>query len=150
MNNSNSGSSPSSPTTNSSSSYSNSSSIDKARVERLLSDISRNSSKSGDFSALKNYFIDTIFPHPSGQIRTRDNIGPKMEQSVRKFPKYEISKPYNISYVNSSFPLTVKCDMTAEWINTKNVPKKAIVHKTYYITSDYKVSRFRDVQENIY
>ena len=58
---------------------------------------------------------------------------------------YEISEPYNFIFVNNSFPLKVECDVNVTWISKKNGKKiRAYIHKTYYITSDYKVSGFVD------
>lgn len=108
-----------------------------------------NSSKGGNYNALRDYFTDEIFPHPSGEKRYNYNIGEKIEAYVNRFPQYKLSNPYNFTYENTSFPTTVHCDVMVNWINTKGVSKQALVHKTYYITSDYKVSGFIDKQENI-
>lgn len=124
-------------------------SIDTDRVEGLISSICKNSSKGGDFNALKDYFTDEIYPHPSGEKRYNHNIGEKLEAYVNRFPQYKISSPYNYSYENTSFPLTVNCDVIVDWIDTKGVSKQAIVHKTYYITAEYKVSGMIEKQEKV-
>ncbi len=121
--------------------------IDENRVRALLTDISRCSSRGGNYSLLSNYYTYEINPYSKvGVNRYNYSIGEQTKSYVEKFPKYEISDPYNFSYLNTSFPLTVKCDVKVEWNNTKGVPKQAIVHKTYYITADYKVSGFTDEQ----
>lgn len=124
--------------------------IDKNRVQTLLTNISRCSSRGGNYSLLSHYYTYEINPYVrAGVNRYNYDIGEKIKAYVEKFPKYEISDPYNFSYLNTSFPLTVKCDVLVNWVNTKGVSRKAIIHKTYYITADYKVSGFTDEQVNL-
>lgn len=121
--------------------------IDKNRVETVITEISRCSSRGGNYSLLSNYYTYEINPYSkAGENRYNYSIGEKTKAYVERFPKYEISDPYNFSYLNASFPLTVKCDVKVEWINMKGTPKQAVIHKTYYITADYKVSGFFDEQ----
>ncbi|GEM_PF-4823968 len=124
--------------------------IDKNRVRTLLTNISRCSSRGGNYSLLSDYYTYEINPYVRvGVNRYNYDIGEKIKAYVEKFPQYEISDPYNFSYLNTSFPLTVKCDVLVDWINTQGISRKAILHKTYYITSDYKVSGFTDEQVNL-
>lgn len=119
--------------------------IDQNRVKRVISDISKYSSKGGDYAKLEYCFTDMISPHPSGEVRYRDNIASATQKFVEYYPMYEISEPYNFIFVNNSFPLKVECDVNVTWISKKNGKKiRAYIHKTYYITSDYKVSGFVD------
>ncbi len=57
-----------------------------------------------------------------------------------------MSVPYNINIIQNSFPATVKCDVTVDWCINGTL-KRAVVHKTFYITSDYKVFGFIDEQD---
>jgi len=124
--------------------------IDKNRVRTLLTNISRCSSRGGNYSLLSDYYTYEINPYVRvGVNRYNYDIGEKIKAYVEKFPQYEIADPYNFSYLNTSFPLTVKCDVLVDWINTQGISRKAILHKTYYITSDYKVSGFTDEQVNL-
>ncbi len=124
--------------------------IDKNRVQTLLTNISRCSSRGGNYSLLSDYYTYEINPYVRvGVNRYNYDIGEKIKAYAEKFPKYEMSDPYNFSYLNTSFPLTVKCDVLVDWINTQGISRKAILHKTYYITSDYKVSGFTDEQVNL-
>lgn len=119
--------------------------IDQNRVKRVISDISKYSSKGGDYAKLEYCFTDMISPHPSGEVRYRDNIASTTQNFVEYYPMYEISEPYNFIFVNNSFPLKVECDVNVTWISKKNGKKiRAYIHKIYYITSDYKVSGFVD------
>lgn len=119
--------------------------IDQNRVKRVISDISKYSSKGGDYTKLEYCFTDMISPHPSGEVRYRNTIASATQKFVEYYPMYEISEPYNFIFVNNSFPLKVECDVNVTWISKKNGKKiRASIHKTYYITSDYKVSGFVD------
>ena len=117
--------------------------IDRQRIEQIISNYCKNSSKGGDYSALKNYFTTTISPHPSKEIRYNTTIGETTKKYVERFPEYKISTPFNIQYINSSFPLTVKCDIQVMWVKN-DVRKRAWIHKTFYFTSDYKISGYED------
>ena len=119
--------------------------VDQNRVKRLISNICKNSSKGGNYEMLGSYFEDTIFPHPSGRKRYRSNISNTTRDFVEYYPRYNISEPYNFIFLHNTFPLTVKCDVDVIWVSRENgTTKKASIHKTYYITSNYKVSGFVD------
>lgn len=120
------------------------STIDKSKVQRLITDICKSSCKGGNYNAMQAYFTYTISPHPSGETRYNYNIGEKTKNYVERYPEYSISSPFNFEYVNSTFPLTVKCDVSVTWKLNSGVRKRAWIHKTYYITSDYKVSGYQD------
>ena len=123
--------------------------IDQNRVKRVISDISRYSSKGSDYAKLEYCFTDMISPHPSGEVRYRNTIASATQKFVEYYPMYEISEPYNFVFVNNSFPLKVECNVNVTWISKKNGKKiKASIQKTYYITSDYKVSGFIDKELN--
>ena len=128
----------------SSSSTNSQQSVDRQRVERLIANICRNSSRGGNYSALKDYFAYTISPHPSGETRYSSNIGEKTKNFVENYPKYEISAPYDFAYDKTSFPLIVRCNVYVTWTMSNGTRKRAWIHKTYYINSDYKVTGFRD------
>lgn len=120
-------------------------SIDKIKVEQLISKINSCSSLGGDYNSLQQCFTTVISPYSSsGETRNNYNIGDQIKNYVERFPEYTISKPYNFTYVNSSFPLTVKCDINVTWTTYKGIRKRAWVHKTYYVTSEYKVSGYID------
>lgn len=120
-------------------------SVDKIKVENLISKINSCSSLGGDYNSLQQCFTTVISPYSSnGETRNNYNIGDQIKNYVGRFPEYTISAPYNFTYVNSSFPLTVKCDIYVTWTTPKGIRKRAWVHKTYYVTSEYKVSGFID------
>ena len=106
--------------------------IDQNRVKRVISDISKYSSKGGDYTKLEYCFTDMISPHPSGEVRYRDNIARATQKFVEYYPMYEISEPYNFIFVNNSFPLKVECDVNVTWIskkNGKNLKRTLVVSK---------------------
>lgn len=118
--------------------------INYTRVNNLIGDICRYASKGSYYYMLENYFAETIWPHPSGQMRYRSNIANKTKSFVESYSEYQISAPRNFQYLNTSFPLTVKCDVDVTWVNKKNVRKRAVIRKTYYINSNYKVTGYED------
>ena len=117
--------------------------IDRSKVERVITRICRCSSKGGDYSSLRNCFTYEISPHPSGEIRYNNTIGENTRNYVERFEEYTVSNPYNIYIANSSFPLIVKCEVYVTW-SKNGKRKRAWIDKTYYVTSDYKVSGFTD------
>lgn len=119
--------------------------VDKSRVENTIKEICRNSSKGGDYISLQKFFTETVSPyHKDKQFRLNSEIPEEIRSYVEQYPEYEISEPFNFKYDNSSFPLTVKCDIFVTWTLQTGVRKRAWVHKTYYITSRYKVSGYLD------
>lgn len=122
--------------------------IDRVRIERLIASICRNSSKGGDYNALQGYFASSIYPHPSGETRYNYNIGEQTKNYVERFNEYEISSPFNFTYSGTSFPLTVKCDISATWTLKDGTSKRAWIHKTYFVNSEYKVTGYTDEEYN--
>lgn len=122
--------------------------VDRPRVERIISDICKSSCKGGDYNALQNYFASSIYPHPSGETRYSYNIGEMTKEYVERFNEYEISSPFNFTYSGTSFPLTIKCDISATWTLKDGTIKRAWIHKTYYMNSEYKVTGFTDEEYN--
>ena len=63
---------------------------------------------------------------------------------VESYPEYQISAPYNFQFVNTTFPLIVKCDVDVTFTLKTGKRKRAFIHKTFYVTSEYRVSGFID------
>jgi serine/threonine protein kinase len=120
--------------------------IDKSRVENTIREICKCSSKGGNYDGLIICFTDTVCPYGENEkSRLNSEIPTAIKDYVEQFPKYEISEPYNFKYINSSFPLIVGCDIDVNWISKNTVNEwRERVHKTYYITSKYKVSGYLD------
>ncbi len=121
--------------------------INAEKAKELISKICSNSSRGGNYASLEKCFTDTIAPYVHS-VLTKYNyeIPETTKEYVERFTEYQISTPYNLCIINSSFPATVQCDVTVVWI-IDGKKKRAVVHKTYYITSDYKVSGFLDQQD---
>jgi hypothetical protein len=118
--------------------------VDTNKAKQLIVDICANTTKGGDYAILAELFTDTISPYAKrGEVRFGTKIGGAVEKFVDKFPKYVISNPYNFEFLNGTFPLMVKCDVDVIW-EKDGVETLASINKTYYITSDYKVSGFED------
>jgi hypothetical protein len=118
--------------------------IDKERVKQLITDICNCSSQGDNYYAMEECFADTIWPHPSGKPRYRHNIADKTRRFVESYPYYEVSDPYNFTFLNDTFPLTVKCNVDINWVNKNYTEKEALMRKTYYINADYKVTGYED------
>ena len=118
--------------------------IDKNKVKQLIINICSHTTKGGDHAALAQYYTETVSPYSkTGEVFARSKIGESVKKLVNKFPKYVVSTPYNFEFVNNSFPLIVKCNVDVMW-EKDGVEKLAYFKKTFYITSDYKVSGFED------
>ena len=121
--------------------------INAEKAKELISKICSNSSRGGNYASLEKCFTYTIAPYVhSGLTKYNYEMPEATKKYVQRFPKYQISTPYNLCIINSSFPAIVQCDVTVDWI-IDGKKKHAVVHKTYYITSDYKVSGFLDQQD---
>ena len=119
--------------------------IDQHKVKQFLTDICKNSSRGGNYIALENYFTETISPYAyHDKTRNKVEIASAIKKFVESYPEYNISSPYNFQFINDTFPLIVKCDVDVTWMTKGGTRKLAKIHKTYYITSNYKVSGFLD------
>ena len=119
--------------------------IDQNRVIQLLKDICKNSSRGGNYTALVNYYTETIIPFAyADKHRKISEIASTTKKFVEGYPEYNISAPYNVQFVNTTFPLTVECDVDVTFTLQNGKRMQAYIHKTLCITSDYKVSGFLD------
>ena len=119
--------------------------VDQDKVKQLITDICACSSRDGNYSELVNYYTDTISPYAyADQLRLRTEIAEKTKKFVEKYPEYKISTPYNFTFVNVTFPLKVECDVDVTWTMEDGTGKLARMHKTFYVTSEYKASGFTD------
>lgn len=119
--------------------------VDQDRVKRLITDICACSSKGGNYYQLTNYYTSTISPYVSAdKSKLSSEVPNATKKFVENYPEYKISEPYNFQFVNNTFPLTVKCDVDVIWTKKDGAEYSALIQKTYYITSDYKVSGFVD------
>ena len=119
--------------------------VDQNRVKRLITDICACSSRGGNYYQLTNYYTSTISPYVSADKSKQSSDLPNATKKfVENYPEYKISKPYNFQFVNTTFPLTVKCDVDVTWTMKNGAKKQARIQKTYYITLEYKVSGFVD------
>ena len=119
--------------------------VDQNKVKQLLANLCKNSSRGGNYAALENYYTETISPYVNTDTqRKRSEIASTTKKFVESYPEYTVSAPYNFQFVNTTFPLTVKCDVDVTWAMKDGAKKLAKIQKTLYITSDYKVSGFTD------
>ena len=119
--------------------------VDQNRVKRLITDICACSSRGGNYYQLTNYYTSTISPYVSADKSKQSSDLPNATKKfVENYPEYKISKPYNFQFVNTTFPLTVKCDVDVTFTLKTGKRKRASIHKTFYVTSGYKVSGFID------
>lgn len=119
--------------------------VDQNRVKRLITDICACSSRGGNYYQLTNYYTFTISPYVSADKSKQGSDLPNATKKfVENYPEYKISEPYNFQFVNNTFPLTVKCDVDVIWTKKDGAEYSAHIQKTYYITSNYKVSGFVD------
>jgi hypothetical protein len=92
-----------------------------------------------------NYYTDTISPYVyADNSRLRSEIAAKTKNFVENYPEYKISAPYNLQFVNNSFPQIVECDVDVTWTKKDGTRQQAKMHKTFYVTSEYKASGFTD------
>ena len=119
--------------------------VDQNRVKRLITDICACSSRGGNYYLLTNYYTSTISPYVSADKSKQSSEVPNATKKfVENYPEYKISEPYNFQFVNITFPLTVKCDVDVTFTLKTGKRKRASIHKTFYVTSGYKVSGFID------
>ena len=111
----------------------------------MITDICSCSSRGGNYYQLTNYYTFTISPYVSADKSKQGSDLPNATKKfVENYPEYKISAPHNFQFVNNSFPLTVKCDIDVTFTLKDGRRKRAYITKTFYITSNYKVSGFVD------
>ena len=119
--------------------------VNQNKVKQLIADICASSSRGANYHDLVNYYTDTISPYVyADNSRLRSEIAVKTKNYVENYPEYKISAPYNFQFVNNSFPQIVECDVDVTWTKKDGTRQQAKMHKTFYITSEYKASGFTD------
>ena len=119
--------------------------VNQNKVKQLIADICASSSRGANYHDLVNYYTDTISPYVyADKSRLRTEIVGKTKNFVENYPEYKISAPYNFTFVNATFPLIVECDVDVTWTMKDGSRKLAKMHKTFYVTSEYKASGFTD------
>ena len=123
--------------------------VDQDRVKRLITDICACSSRGGNYYQLTNYYTSTIAPYVSADKSKQSSEVPNATKKfVENYLEYKISEPYNVQFVNTTFPLTVRCDVDVTWTMKDGTRKLAKIQKIYYITPEYRVSGFIDKEIN--
>ena len=119
--------------------------VNQNKVKQLITDICACSCRGGNYYQLTNYYTSTISPYVSADKSKQSSDLPNATKKfVENYSEYKISEPYNFQFVNTTFPLTVKCDVDVTFTLKTGKRKRAFIHKTFYVTSEYRVSGFID------